>query len=588
MIAGLMLMASCSESNENNLPTPQNSQYLISATFEEIAAGDSDDDFSATRSHLTWNNTDNTVKFEWSGSKQGEVPDAIAVFSDAEKDLAEQKYTLRTFNEGENKAYFESGGFQLMKNKMYYAFTPYQNIDDKRHITVDYSGQRQMTNDDCSHLGAYDFMAACGIPDENRYVNFKFKHLGTVLRVRVNFANILTNENPSLSLTKFQMTTGDNYEFQYKRTLDLTDDNADLADYAPALSLHHSPSTGGGGTNSFDLDLGWGADGITVNRESPILTMYLMVPASNELLGKQMFGILTETRGNKYYISWDGQIYPTTETRRVAKYVSTSENLNISLTVDKRWQHGNTVKQTRGATTGDPGNEDILDEPDHIYIYTCVDGKYRSLTEVKKGDTGWKGWKDSGNKWSYNGNIVINPGAPSATDNIHTYIIVSKGEVTRSVTTTLVSNTTLESVVSAMLLRSTFSSEFLKNIYAYDYGISFNSTPIINAIVYHIAAKLDIQWNAKTALSGNVKVNNLPTNDIPFFNPVATQGTGTYAPTLALNPGTSYNGRAVFYVPQMETPTYNITIGSSTQDVEFTPNIGSKWTSWLKANVTLP
>lgn len=597
----VLFAVACSE-NENVVNYPKEG---VEVHCEDFELGEVED-FTSTRSSLLWDveNGKTIIRFNWQDG------DKIKVFSDDELNVNSNLYTLRVVEQGGSSAYFNGGGFNLNEKSVYYAFSPASAINDvdeyfrKEAIVLSYENQTQVENDNCDHLGKYDYQVACARVSEDGYAQMKFKHLGTVARIR--FSGV-----PGQKFKKFEIVSSDNYDFQYERKLDLTDDGENESNYGPTLGLVRAPEIEG--EHSFVLNLTDEThDGITVpavsdENPTPRLVLYMMLPASDELNGKLLYGIITEcdkdgkgyipddgndSNNNKYFIAMPGKKYVAGQYIAYGDKAASSEKLNISLTIDKDWQIGTVQNLTRASNTGDPGVDDNLLKPDHIYVYTCIDGKYQGKKEiVVDSDNDWS------DRWSYKENIIIDLEGAIPNNNVHIYVIASKGEITRNTTEVLSkTNNTEESVVANMTmdLSSSFDDDVLKNIYTYDYVLDYtqsNVNPIINATLYHTCAKLDVQWNSETALSGSVSVNNLPTTGLKLFKPTENTGSDSWSPSETITTGSMYNGRAVFYVPQLSTPTYNISVGTpsdpATKDnVTFTaPTTKNKWTSWFKANI---
>lgn len=583
----LVVLGSCSESEvTSNVPNEEGLEVFSSDFVVNI-----DEDLLATRSSYVWGGG-NVIKFSW------EDGDELRIYSDAEPGVEEAKctYTLRT-GEG-NSAYFTGGGFNLKKNSIYYAFTPtiqdgvangpVRTLNDKTNIEVSYEGQTQVGNNNQDHIGKYDFQSGVTSVSEEGFASFKLKHLGTVLRFQLAVPK-------DKRYNKFELTTSDNYNLQYSRYLEITDDGASVDDYNPRFTyttpVPQDPET----TYSFDLTLKSedGSDGFVPDGPVPghddltMLTLYMMVPATTELVGKSLYGIVSvEGSSEKYYASFKGKEFLPGQGVGYGAYTSTAESLNITLSVNKKWQLGNT--QTRA---GDPGVDDVLLPPDHLVIYLCKDGKYVSTyttdVNVTSGDNKWQGWNEVGDQWFYKSNLLINYGPkPTNDEGLHAYIVAWRGNTSPISATELQSNTTIESVVADMTYNAS-DTAMLRNLYTYDYKLDKNDRPILNATLYHTCAKLDVQWNSASALStsGYVSVNGVPTTNLSLFNPVDCGGSVGRNYSEAITTGNKYNGRAVFYVPQLSSQTYNISVGSSSGDIIFTAPTTNKWTSWFKANI---
>lgn len=607
------IASSCSE-NIVSEPTPQEQgvDALAPMLFNEEIETDAVD----TRS--TWGYVDGKYVFTWGEQSSIRV---FAMSADGSND--NMQYSIKS-GADQTTARFSGSNFGLKTGGTYYAISPYsnswlnsiENAQEERdrvwtmtEMPITYEGQIQTANNNSDHMGRYDYLVAAAKVGDGGYAQLAFKRIGVPVRLHLKGLG-------NRKFKEFQIITSDNYDIRYERKIDLTDDDADLADYAPSMNPAFDPRNDLGEKYAFSLKLGtqnavgeW--VGIQTNTEvdGGSLDLFLMMPATKELMTKSLYGVLvSDDSGEDMYISMNGREFKANTPVAYNKTAFNGQNLNLTISIDRKWQRGNAISQTR-AGVGDPGFDDKFTEPDHLYIYTCTDNKFYSLTPVKSGDSEWKGWNEaldgqgkSLNKWTYGAPIKIELPASAGDlgDNIHVYVVASVGAIDIN-TGVLTSLSTDESAVSGATMNTTNTEELLKNLYTYDYKIGVTSdAKIINAVLYHAAAKLDVQWNSETPLSGNVSVNGLPTNGLKLFTPTGNApGTG-WSPSPrdpAINAGNCYNGRYVFYVPQLATPTYNITIGGTTKNVEFTPNVTSPtaapqppttpWTSWLKANISI-
>ncbi len=561
------------------------------AVIPELNVITVDDDYTTTRSSLSWNggpfDANGGMGFTW------DAADRIVVFPQGETASTRVEYTLRT-GANTTSAYFTADGFNLTPGQNYYSISPLVTGDNMRDLTITYKGQRQTENASTSHLGAYDFLASAGTCTQSGFVRFDFKRLSTILRIRVGGLEGKT-------FTNFALRTADNYDFKYVRHLDLTNEDASLTDYSPELvSKPGDPTNTDNPDKLFEMALGpekqqgnAEEQGITVGSAAgSLLVLHMMVPATMELDGKSLFGVLTEKgTGNKFYIAVNGTPYNANAVLKYGKKASKGDKLSVSVVVNKDWQHGNTKNEEITRAVGDPGKDEVLDNPDRILVYVFKNDKFLAVydTDNTSANGEFAGWTElAGNKISYKKTIEIDlGGALTNTDVVKAYVYAVKGDLTTTPVSMAVNDPT--SNADGMTFSFTSSDQdFLKNVYSYDYTLADYKVPIINAEIFHSAAKLDVQWNSTTKLTGSVSVNNLYKSGIKMFQQVNNPTTsGSWAPSITLNEGNCYNGRAVFYVPQKSDATYNITVGDQTQNVVFTPETSDHKTSWLKTNITI-
>ena len=572
--------ASCSE---NTLPDVVEAEIekgvlAIAPTMFDL---ENDVEPNATRSTLHYNTTTKIFEFAWKAN------DVLRVFSCGNNNNNNMQYSLESGG-GSTSARFTARGFSLTKGDIYYSLYPYNNKAAlqaaailKTAFPISFEDQRQLENDNSDHLGAYDYMAAASRVEIEGFAQFAYKRLVTPLRFSLSGKAI-----KGKTFTELKLITSNNYDFRYERIIDLTDDDADLADYAPVIKQDPNNLPRTGDKYKFSMKLGPDYGGIQAPVDGSPLVLYMMIPPTKELKDKSIFGVLVEKETKKeYYFAMPGREFIANKPVNYSREPAESDNLNVSLTIKKQWQHGNTQNQTR-AGIGDPGVEDNLDKPKYVYIYTCVDNYYSGLTELFCTDEYWKESEDK-LSWKFKENIAISLGTNVPSDNIHIYAIASKVPIDRlpvkSSLTPGPSGTNQDDIKN-MTLSSTITQDMLKNLYSYDYEIKASDPRVIEATLYHTSAKLDVQWNAASALT-TVSVDNLPTSGLYIFKPTKNTATGSETLSITTTTGNQWNGRAVFYVPQFQTPTYTITTGSTQKTITFTPETADGKTSWLKANI---
>lgn len=547
-----------------------------------------------TRSTLTYSG--DKLVFAW------QAGDKLTVFSNMPTACNSIQYPL-VRGAGTKEGDFTPTDFRLDNNFNYYAFTPTPwprnvepgqlsqeedtvSIQARERIELNYKGQRQEVNENTSHLGGYDFMASYQEMDRSS-VFFKFKDLSVAMRIR-----ILPPSGGTY--TKFEVMREDGQTIKYKRVLDLT--MGGTAEPGDAYQPKSVPSDETEGTHGFALDLGdKEGHGITV-ADGEILVMYIMFPATSELKDKKLIGKLTDKDGGNFYVTMTGFDMVPGKYVQYGKKATRSNELNVNINVNKMWQVGDTKAQTR-ASQGDPGTDTKLQAPKNIYIYTCKGGKFLSTTTINATD---EEMEQTANGWHYKNTVTIDLGGvlTSTDDNVHIYVAASPTDIEQPDPewTTTTDESTVAAYTYSISGTDAEKQETLMNLYSYDYKIKWNEPTAINATLYHTAAKMDIQWNNNTAsaLTGVVSVNGLPTTNLSLFNPTACGGSGSWTPTFNLNATTSWMGRAVFYVPQVENQTYSITTGTNSStstdyvnNVTFTAPTAEKKTSWFKANITV-
>lgn len=85
---------------------------------------------------------------------------------------------------GESHADFDGGGWAFKTSAKYYSYYPFIGdiYLDRNKIPVSYVGQRQVGASNNDHVGPYDYMFTPACSSDGGKLNFKYKHLGCILR----------------------------------------------------------------------------------------------------------------------------------------------------------------------------------------------------------------------------------------------------------------------------------------------------------------------------------------------------------------------------------------------------------------------
>lgn len=246
------------------------------------------------------------------------------------------------------------------------------------------------------------------------------------------------------------------------------------------------------------------------------------------------------------------------------------------------------AKATRAE--GDPGTYEKFELPKYLYIYllnTSIDGTRTTLLEPEgmNGATGYPLGKD---KW------VKTTTQDSNKDSIYTYtdeirIIIpedrSKGVVYAAMSTvpitvsgvpersTLTDATTIENATFTLGSDATGKEgEALKNLYSSPYNLKnangdyygqvsdyATNSPYINMVLYHVGAKLDLQWNVDASVQDKVKLSKIELTGLSsggcLFKPLENTSASTppYTETFTLDAGSQWYGRQATYVIPVKT-----------------------------------
>lgn len=544
-------------------------------------------------------------------------------------------YTIQS-GQGTPTAHFTGDdGFSLTKSARYYAINQRERTTpgliktpDKGNVTLDYSGQRQVVSgtseEATAHLGAYDFLVSTGVCDAKveDQVHFAFKHLGFTMYIK------MAGLPKGKKYRKLEIYDSKNVYRKTERTIDLANgfDGKDDATYAPffnsedvqseeyksapRFSLLLGPDTGNDNDNSNDEGIAVGDDGE--------LKLFVELPPVDMRDNTFIFTLVPSDGGTPYYMTCDDNLFKREYQAGNAYMLYGSaqpvNKFNVRLRVNHDWQLGNAVSRA----TGDPGIEDKFAKPKFIYSVFCVGGNvkedngayFKKIATPNAAD-----WKTSDDKvfdtyQTYNETtskyedavleFSVLDGEKDKTKNV--YFVASMEELDGVFNSTNIKSTTTEAQIQSLLYsipsQDTENSEtgaayqvrsqsFLKNLYSTPWEsqstfVGALKDPYQDVILYHVAAKVDLKWNSTAMLSGNVSVNNVKSTNLSLFKPTANASAtnANYTVTNAIDEETMFNGRQVFYLPQFNA--YNVTVGSATENVTFSPATTNGWTSWLR------
>lgn len=282
------------------------------------------------------------------------------------------------------------------------------------------------------------------------------------------------------------------------------------------------------------------------------------------------------------------------------------------------------AKSTRAE--GDPGTYEKFKLPTYSYIYVITEDD-NGNDHVTLSTTQLKGtWK----KERYQGALA------TANDSVYRYegyinvYLPDQRKPTGAVYAALSSvelpglpkgnestlNTYKESDVKAFqfTMSDAIQAE-IQNIYSTPYNYNINSTyygtlynmntvnPSINIVLYHIASKLDVQWNVATDKQSSVRLTNLtlitpqPTQCY-IFKPLENTATSTqtHVESIGIDAGSQWYGRAYRYVIPVAgsdgkyTFTMTLSNGTSTKSNTFTAGAIDKtqpFTPWMLGTINV-
>ena len=237
------------------------------------------------------------------------------------------------------------------------------------------------------------------------------------------------------------------------------------------------------------------------------------------------------------------------------------------------------AKATRAE--GDPGTYEKFQLPEYLYIYlinTSIDEtKTKVLTpEGMNLSTGYPLSKD---KWAKTTTT------DNKKDSIYTYTdqiriiipedrktgVVYAAMSTVPITVTYTGNDVADATFTLDVAKGK-ESEALKNLYSSPYNLNnangdyygtvsdySSNSPYINMVLYHVASKLDVQWNVDASVQDKVKLSKITLTGLSgggkLFKPLenTAPSSTTYADTITLDAGSQWYGRKATYVIPVKT-----------------------------------
>lgn len=503
----------------------------------------------------------------------------------------------------------EDGGYlfpidEKTWDRMCYSIFPYNEQEtNKDNVHFDFSGQRQTANGTYAHLATYDYNVSRAECQRTDNVRFEFKHVASVIRFKLT----LPKDAGTCTFKRLELKTTDGTFYQTTRVCDLVNAGENQGeDYKPAfidvadddVYKNNDPKQGEDYDDLFYVDLGTDAThGITVNGGAT-LTVYITIPASN-LKDKSVVATLIplDEKTTKYYYTGAlaGKDFLPGYAYGYAATVKETSMVSVRLKVNTRWQLGNKVEETR-AVNGDPGVEDVFDKPTNIVVYTCVDGKLKAINNI----TGIPATKWTVKDEIYEYSDEIYPDIPNIQDvkSIHVYAYASNKPVTATGTSAIAIGVD-EKVIQNATFTSTDQS-VLKNLYSLPYHTGANwegslplDNPSVSATLYHVAAKVDLQWgveNTSTTIGG-FDVRYLLDKGY-LFKPAENTSAGTKTYSYKTTTGTKYYGRDYFYAIQQKDFPLSVRVTKNGKAgayglINFTTETTNGWTSWLKGDITV-
>lgn len=209
------------------------------------------------------------LSFKW---KSG---DQVSVYTYS---TAMANFDVETISEDAMTATFNGGGFHLERGSNYYALYPYVSENtDKTAISVNYTGQNQISNNSTEHLGSFDYMTASAVATAYDVANFNFQHVSVIMRFIL--------KAPVAGTYKSLRVSTQNALFATAGTIDVTNES-------PSLTATET-------SRDISLNLGTEGSGITLN-ESNLELISWVIGAPADLSSEALTIQLTDNNDNVY------------------------------------------------------------------------------------------------------------------------------------------------------------------------------------------------------------------------------------------------------------------------------------------------
>ena len=292
---------------------------------------------------------------------------------------------------------------------------------------------------------------------------------------------------------------------------------------------------------------------------------------------------------------------------------------NASLTAEEA--HAKTTR-----AEGDPGTYEKFELPKYLYIYlinTPINGTETDILKPE-GMGPQNGYTLKADKWTKTTTQDNNK------DSIYTYtdqirIIIPENRKTGVVyaamstvpiTVTYTGNDVADATFTLGDAAKGKESEALKNLYSSPYNLTKNNqyygivsdynsnSPYINMVLYHVASKLDLQWNVDASVQDKVKLCQIKLTGLSgggkLFKPLEnTTSSSTYDETFTLDAGSQWYGRKATYVIPVKstdgnyqfpmTLTNSVNSSAKTKTATATPSSASTvFVPWIYGTVKVP
>ncbi|MDD5861894.1 MAG: hypothetical protein PUD15_04960 [Prevotella sp.] len=298
-------------------------------------------------------------------------------------------------------------------------------------------------------------------------------------------------------------------------------------------------------------------------------------------------------------------------------------------------------QQMETRAIGDPGSYEKFVMPKHLYLYLINTNNEGTVDQIitPEGMDATNGYTLDEEKWRktvistadfqttgdsiyrYTDQININLPANRSQGVVYAAMSAEPITVTKSTATSLSDQVRDATFALPSSVADADCGEALKNIYSTPYNLKkttdastyygtvsdyTSNTPHLEIVLYHTAAKLDVNWNVDPSIQSTTNVKSITFTGLSaggfLFKPMenTTAASRTYSETVTTDPGNQYYGRYETYVlpfaADLDSYTLNMTLTNGVDSKESSPSttisLGNKqataiFTPWMLGKIQI-
>lgn len=259
--------------------------------------------------------------------------------------------------------------------------------------------------------------------------------------------------------------------------------------------------------------------------------------------------------------------------------------------------------------SGDPGTEEEFEKPRYVYVFIVDTNNdkvaHTTLIDCTTDPVGiTESTNDRGDRlWNY----FVDLSTPISVEQYKVYAVASDYELPQL-------EVIKEGDPESTLLAATFDvpdsdrDHFLKNLYSTPSGQVKQQTAasgstilhVIDATLYHVAARVDLQWSVVDARRSTLQLSTLTLQqmrgkDCLLFRPMDNEGADPdpYIAIISLTPAQQWEGRHVFYaVPYFTDGNYPVSMAFNSGTLTHTENVAktaldNDFTPWIRLRMNI-